>query len=216
MPLEHNAGTVMVTTAQFAEMKANQAKVEEMLAAREIEATAANIRATAASGQVEQLARSHRQEIEQERQRAASIAAKAELATALAKQPLLPHAIEQLSSLLAPEITATDNGRGGFNILSRDYKDVSTFVADTLASTSYSHFRADAKPQPPVNRPTPTAPQFPEPKNAGESIIAAAQARREAEAAARAGTSAATDMSQGFGIPSGKPAWSNMGFGLRR
>ena len=202
--------TINVPVAQLQAMEADRARVQEMLAQRELDATAANIRATAASGAVDQLARSHRQEIEQERQRAATIAAKAELASALARQPLLPHAVDQLASILSKDITATPDGRGGFSILSKDYKDVSTFVTETLAQPTFSHFRSDLQPPaPPVNRPTQPATDLPEPKNYGEFVLAEAAKQRSAEAARAAAKPATLDMAQPFGIPQGRPAYGS-------
>jgi hypothetical protein len=216
MPLDAPSATVMVSAAQLAQMQADQAKVQEMLAQREIEATAANIRATAASGQIESLARSHRAEIEAERNRAAAIAAKAELASALARQPILPHAVEQLTSILGSDITATPDGKGGFTVLSKDYRDVTSYVTATLAAPDFAHFRSDTKPAiAPVNRPNPAAPELPtEPKNHGEFIVAMAKQRREAESARAASVPASMDPSQSFCLGTRKgPAWGSPFFG---
>ena len=219
MALESTPGTVLVPAAQFAEMRANQAKVEEMLAAREIEATAANIRATAASGQVEALARSHRAEIEQERQRAAAIAAKSELTAALAKQPVLPAAVDQLTSILGSEISASPDGRGGYNVMSKDYRPVAEFVQSKLADPSFSHFRSDVRPQPPVNRPTPPPTELiAEPANLGQAFIANFQKQRQAVESKNSATDPRLDPSQSFGLGQsrGGPAWGGALPGLGR
>jgi hypothetical protein len=220
MALETHPTTVSIPREQLAQMEADRRQVQELLAQRELDATSANIRAQAAAGQVEQLARSHRQEIEAERNRAAQIAAKAELATALSRQPLLPHAAEQLTSILGSHISASPDGKGGYNVLSKDYRDVSTYVSDTLASPEFSHFRSDVKPQSPVNRPNQPAPEtsIEQPRNFGEALVANYQQQRQATEAANSATDPRMDLSKpmGLGPARGGPAWGSAFPGMGR
>ena len=182
-------------------MEADRANVQQLLAQRELDATAANIRAQAASGQIEQLARTHRQEIEQERQRAASIAAKAELTAALAKQSLVPHSVEQLTAILAlrtlPPQSIHDRE---MTVRSKDYRDVSTYVESKLSDPSYAHFRSDKQPPAPVNKPAPNTPELPtDVPTLGHAFIANHLAKQQAQSAGKEGLSPLQDMSQGIG-----------------
>jgi hypothetical protein len=220
MSLEsHPPDKVLVSTAELAQMRADQQKIQELATAREVEASAATLRAAAVSGQFEQMARSHRQEIEQERNRAAAIAAKAELASALAQQPLVPAAAGQLASILSSEIISTPDGRGGYQVLSKDYRSVGEFVQSKLADPAYAHFRADQKPAPPVNRPNQPSTELPaEPRTLSEALIATHQHFQAAHQSAGEQKSPLLDPSQGFGGFGRKgPSWGGLpGFGRPR
>jgi hypothetical protein len=202
MALDTNPTTVMVPVAELAQMRADQKQIQELAAAREVEASAATLRASALSGQFEAMARSHRAEIEAERNRAGAIAAKAELATALAQQPLLPAAVGQLASILGPDVVATPDGKGGFQVLSKDYRSVGEFVQSKLADPAYAHFRADIKPQSPVNRPNQPSPEtsIAEPSNLGHALIQNYQSQRQAADAQKSGIDPRLDPSQSFGL----------------
>jgi hypothetical protein len=220
MALESSPQTVMVPVAQLAEMRASQAKMEEMLAARELETTTATLRAASVSGQFEQLASSHRQELQAERNRAAQIAARAELTSELSKQQLVPHAAEQLASILGSELITSPDGQGNYRVMSRDYRPVGEYIQAKLADPAYAHFRADQKPAAPVNRPNQPAPDtsIEQPRNFGEALIANFQSQRQAAEAANSATDPRMDLSKpmGLGPARGGPAWGSAFPGMGR
>ncbi len=203
MPLDNTQPqTVMVPVAQLQQMQADQAKVQELLAQRDLDATAATIRAQAAIGQVESLARTHRAEVEAERQRAATIAAKAELTAALAKQPLVPHGVDQLTAILGSDITATPDSKGGFTVLSRDYRDVESYVQARLADPHFAHFRSDRQQAPtPVTKPSAPPMELPaEPRSLSEAFIANFQMQQQAREAGRVSNDPRLDPSRAVGL----------------
>jgi hypothetical protein len=201
MALETTPTTVMVRVEELNQMRANQQQIQEMLAARELEATSATLRATAVSGQFEQLARSHRQEIETERQRAASFAAKSELARSLASQPLVPGGAEQLTSIWSGQLRA-DPTADGFNVRTESFQDVNTFVTSQLSRPEFAHFRRDTQPTAPVNRPTQPSPEtsIAEPSNLGQALIQNYHSQRQAVDASKSGIDPRLDPSQSFGL----------------
>ena len=97
MPLDNTQPQiVMVPVARLQQMQADQAKVQELSAQSPLGCNGRNHTAQAAIGQVESwlapIALKSRRA-----KRAATIAAKAELTAALAKQPLVPHGVDQLN-----------------------------------------------------------------------------------------------------------------------
>jgi hypothetical protein len=210
MALETNPSVVHIPVEQLRQMEADRIQVQQMLAQKELDATAANIRAEAALGRADTLARNHRAEVEAERARAAAFATKAELSRALASQPLVPGGAEQLTSLWNNQLRA-DPTTDGFNVRTDSFQDVTTFVTSQLARPEYAHYRRDTQPAPPVNRPAPTVLDSPteQPRNYGEYIVQMAAQHRAAEADRAAAKPATLDMSQGFGIPNGRPVYGS-------
>jgi hypothetical protein len=213
--------TVLVPVAQLAQMQADQAAVQQMLAQKELEATASAIRATAASGQVEQLARTHRQELETERQRAANVAKQAELTQVLARQDLVPSAVGQLSQLWSNSLIAEPQGNS-FAVRTSTYQDVPTFVQEQLSKPEYAHYRNNLPTSAPVNRPSQpgqpaTTTVAEEPKNLGAALVANFQAQKQARDSQIAATHSSADMSQSFGLGARRgPAWGSPLFGTSR
>jgi hypothetical protein len=216
MPLEPAPAptTVNVSAAELKELQSAAAQYQQLIAQKELEATAANIRAAQAAGETEALARQHRQNIEAERARAASVAKKAELAQALAGRPLVPGAASQLSHLWNSELHA-DATTDGFAVRTAGFQDVNTFVTEQLARPEYSHFLANSPATPPATRPatpgaaapaTPT-PQ-PEPVDLGSRLLAEYQQRRAAQGPAPDGRFQASRDAEGRKQPMA-------GFGLR-
>jgi hypothetical protein len=218
MALEINPSTIHVPVEQLRQMEADRIQVQQLLAQKELDATAANIRAEAALGRADNLARSHRAEVEAERAKASAFATKAELSRALASQPLVPGGAEQLTSLWSNQLRA-DQTADGYSVRTDTFQDVPTFVASQLSKPEYAHYRRDTQPAPPVGRPAPTVLDSPavEPRNHGEYLVMMAQQQRQAAEAKNSATDPRLDPSQSFGLGSRKgPAWGGSLFGRGR
>jgi hypothetical protein len=205
MPID-TPQTVQVPAATLAQMQADSAQLQQLVAQRELDAAAANIRAQAAAGQVESLARSHRQEIEAERERAGNVAKRAELALALSQHQLAPGAVGQLAELWSGTLRV-DPSPNGYAVRTASYQDVPTFVSEQLSRPEYAHFKGGSQPAAPASTGAPAAPAQPAeqpapPKNYGEAILFHAAAAKAARDAANTGHTT-TDLSKGFGLGKG-------------
>jgi hypothetical protein len=206
MPIETQQ-TVMVPVEQLRQMEANAAQLQQLVSQRELDASTASLKASAASGQLESLARQHRQELEQERARAGNVAKRAELAQALSQQQLAPGAASQLTELWSGSLHA-DPSPTGYSVRTAGYQEVGAFVSEQLSRPEYAHFKVSgSQPAAPATSGNPAAQpaqpaQPPAPQNYGEAILqraAAAKAAREAAAPSHP----LSDMSKGFGLGRG-------------
>lgn len=100
----------------------------------------------AEKGQFEELVKRHTIEMEAERRKAADAISRhkraelnRELAMALASQPLVKGAAQQLSRLWAEEFEVVEQG-DTFQVRSRDLKTPADWVREKLASEEYAHF----------------------------------------------------------------------------
>jgi hypothetical protein len=105
-------------------------------------------RQLAEKGKIDEIMRAHQLQLEAERKRVAEMGermARTErdraISAALAGQPLVEHAAEDLARLWADEFEASEGADGRMVVRAKlDYRDPSTVIAERLASPRYAHF----------------------------------------------------------------------------
>jgi hypothetical protein len=201
---------VSIPAETLAALQNAAAQAQATIAAKESEARAADARAMISRGETEAVLKRHQTEIAETKAKTAKLAVATELSRALASQPLNPHAVSQLETILGSELVA-DETPTGFSVRTRDFRDVNSYVASRLATPEFAHFKANGGQSAPATAsnpaPAPAQPAQPqEPRNYGEAILfqaAAAKAAREAAST----SDPRTDMSRGIGL--GKGAATN-------
>lgn len=174
---------VSVPADVLASLQSTAVQAQATIAAHEAEARAADARAMIARGETNAVLQRHQAEIAESKARTAKLAVATELSRALATKPLGPHAAEQLETILSGELIA-DETPTGFNVRTRDFQDVNTYVSNKLAQPSYAHFLAshqNAAPAATPGAPATGSPAEPprEPRTAGEAIMMRAQQERQ-------------------------------------
>jgi hypothetical protein len=160
-------------------------ELESKEAARQAADATAEARRMIERGQTDAVLHAHKVQLAQAQDRAKKFAIGSALDQAIASQNLKPGTAGQVRALLADQLVA-DETSSGYSVRTQDFRDVQSYVSQTMASPNYAHFLASGTPQAASNPGTPPAPAgAPEaPRNVGEAIcMQAAHDRAQQKAA---------------------------------
>jgi hypothetical protein len=224
---------VQIPVAELARFQAAQAQLDEHRRQSAYQVAEQNTRLMATEGRIGDLTRQHQQELSAKDERVRQVTVAAELSRALASHQLAdPSCGEQLSLILAKELTATE-GPNGLEVRSKDYKHVSEFIKETLAKPTFQHFLAQNARQTQAPAQTQAAPQFPyspqaqqappiglpdAPRSLGEAIVLAGMNRVAAASSVDPRLTGGSTVADGGPIgPGGRrvAAQPSAAFGLR-
>jgi hypothetical protein len=196
---------INLPVAEYQQLQAQKAEFEKLTAARELEAASANARLAISRGEIDSVVRQTRAEVADAKAKAASFAARSELATALAGHQLSTGSAEQLATILGNQITGEIAPDGTFASRTPTYQSVKDFVASKLAEPTYQHFLASGKPAAQSNPGNPAAPgassnPFPQPTNFGQAITAKMHQSYHENRERLAAADPRSDMSVPFGL----------------